>query len=72
MQDLELGIVESHEVHIGPLLEIVQVPLEGILSFWYVHCTTQLGVICRLPEDALNIAKSLMKMLNSTGPSTDP
>ena len=72
MQDLALGFVEPHEVHTGPLVELVQVPLDGISSFWYVKRTTQLGVICKLAEGELDLAKSLMKILNVTGPSTDP
>jgi len=56
----------------GPLLKLVQVPLDGIPSFWCVNCTTQLGVICKLAEGALGLTKSLMKMLNSAGPSKDP
>jgi len=71
VQDLALGLVEPHEVHTGPFLKFVQVPLDGIPSFWCVNCTTQLGVICKVAEGALDLAKSLMKMLNSTGPSTD-
>ncbi|KAK4811032.1 hypothetical protein QYF61_015736 [Mycteria americana] len=39
----------------GPLLQIVQVPLDGILFFWCVNCTTQLGVICKLAEGALDL-----------------
>jgi len=70
--DLALGIVEPHEVHTGPFLELVQVSLDGILSFWCVSCTTQLGVICKLAEGALDLAKLSMKILNSTGPSTGP
>ena len=38
----------------GPLLELVQVPLDGILSLRHVNCTTQLGVVCSLAEGALN------------------
>jgi len=30
MQDLALGLVEPHEVHMGPLLELVHVLLDGI------------------------------------------
>jgi len=55
VQDLALGFVESHDVQTGPPLQIVQVPLEGILSFWHVSCTTQLGVICKLAEGAIGI-----------------
>jgi len=72
MQDLAVGLVEPHEVHTGPLLKLVQVPLDGIPSFWCVSCTAHPGVICKLAEGALDLTKSLMKMLNSTGPSTDP
>ncbi|KAK4810611.1 hypothetical protein QYF61_007348 [Mycteria americana] len=30
VQDLALGLVEPHEIHMGPLLELAQVPLDGI------------------------------------------
>jgi len=56
VQDLALGLVELVEVHKGPLLKLVQVPLDGIPSFWCVSCTTQLGVICKLAEGACNAA----------------
>jgi len=39
VQDLELGLVEPHEVHTGPPLQLVQVPLDGIPSFWRAKCT---------------------------------
>jgi len=71
-QDSAISLVEPHEVHTGPLLELVQVPLDGNPSFWCVNCTTQLGVVCELAEGALDLAKSLMKVLRSTSPSTDP
>jgi len=67
-----LGLVEPHEVCAGPLLKLVQVPLDGIPSFWQFDCTTQLGVICKLAQGALDLTKSSMKMLNSTSPSTEP
>ena len=64
----------------GPLLQPVQVPLDGFPSFQCIDCTTQLGVICKLAEGALDaiyvivyvIIMSLMKMLKSTSPKTDP
>ena len=49
-----LGLVEPHEVHMGPLLELVQVPLDGVPSLRHVNRITQLGVICKLAEGALN------------------
>ncbi|KAK4820335.1 hypothetical protein QYF61_024873 [Mycteria americana] len=54
VQDLALGLVEPHEVHMGPLHQLVQVPLDGILSLRHVNCTTQLGVLCKLAEGALD------------------
>ncbi|KAK4816767.1 hypothetical protein QYF61_022765 [Mycteria americana] len=54
VQDLALGLVEHHEVHRGPLLELVHVPVDGILSLEHVNCTTQLGVICKFVEGALD------------------
>ncbi|KAJ7420714.1 hypothetical protein BTVI_20654 [Pitangus sulphuratus] len=52
--DLVLGLVELHEVPIGPLLKLVQIPLDVILSFRCVNSTTQPGVVCKLAEGALD------------------
>ncbi|KAK4805635.1 hypothetical protein QYF61_009861 [Mycteria americana] len=54
VQDLALGLVEPHEVHMGPLLELVHVPLDGISSLRSVSCTTPFGVICKFAEGALD------------------
>ncbi|KAK4810853.1 LOW QUALITY PROTEIN: hypothetical protein QYF61_008825 [Mycteria americana] len=59
-QDPALGLVEPHEVHTGPLLQLAQVPLDDIPSFWRVNCTTQLGVICKLAEGALDLAVNVI------------
>ena len=72
IQDLALGLVELQEVHMGPPIKPVKVPLDGMPSLKRVNCTTELGVICKLAEGALNPSLSLMKILNSTGSSTDP
>jgi len=72
VKDLALGLVEPHEVQMGPFLKLVQVPLDDIPSFLCVSHTMQLGVICKLTEGALDLTKSSVKMLNSTAPSTDP
>ena len=72
MQDLAFVLVEPHEVRPGPPLELVQVPLDGIPSLRRVYHTTQLGVVCKLAEGALNPTMSLMKILKSTGPNMDP
>ncbi|KAK4818827.1 hypothetical protein QYF61_019864 [Mycteria americana] len=44
VQDLALGLVECHEVRMGPPLKPVKVPLDGMPSLQRVNCTTQLGV----------------------------
>ena len=38
----------------GPVLQPVQVPLDGFPSFQRIGCTTQLGVIRKLAEGALD------------------
>ena len=38
----------------GPLLQPVQVPLDGFPSFQLIDFTIQLGVICILAEGALD------------------
>ncbi|KAK4819077.1 hypothetical protein QYF61_025310 [Mycteria americana] len=53
-RDLALGLVELHEVQTGPPLKSVKVPPDGIPSLQCVDCTTQLGVISKLAEGALN------------------
>ncbi|KAK4826957.1 hypothetical protein QYF61_012806 [Mycteria americana] len=60
VQDPALGLVEPHEAHTGPLLQLVQVPLDDNASSWCVNCTTQLGVICKLAEGALNLAVNVI------------
>jgi len=70
--DPALGLVETHEVHTGPHLQLVQVSLDDIPSFWCLSCTTQLDVICELAVvHLISLSISLMKILNSTGPSED-
>ncbi|PKU42690.1 rna-directed dna polymerase from mobile element jockey-like [Limosa lapponica baueri] len=53
VQDPALGLVELHEVHTGPPLQPVQVPLDGIPSLQSVDRTT-LGVIRKLAESTLS------------------
>lgn len=68
MQHFALALVEPHE---GLMGLPVQVPLDGVSSLRHVSGTTHLGVICKLSEDALSPAVSLMKILNSAGNSMD-
>ena len=71
VQDVALDLIELHEVGMGPPLKPVQVTLVVIPS--HPSCTTQIGVNCRLAEDALNpIVHANYRMLNSFGPSISP
>ncbi|KAK4827673.1 hypothetical protein QYF61_020484 [Mycteria americana] len=54
VQDLALGLVEPHEVRMGPPLKPVKVPLDGIPSLQCVDHTTQLGVVSKVAEGALD------------------
>ncbi|KAK4832397.1 hypothetical protein QYF61_022532, partial [Mycteria americana] len=42
------------------VLQLAQVPLDDILSFWRVNCTTQLGVIYKLAEGALGLSVNVI------------
>ncbi|PKU48936.1 hypothetical protein llap_792 [Limosa lapponica baueri] len=54
VQDLALGLVERLEVCMGSPFKPVHVPLDDITSLQHVNCTTQLGVIGKFAEGALN------------------
>jgi len=54
MQDLALDLVELHEICMGLPLKPVKVPLDCIHSFLCINCATQLGVLGKLFESALN------------------
>ncbi|GAB0195895.1 hypothetical protein GRJ2_002054800 [Grus japonensis] len=54
VQDLALGLAELHAVRMGPPLKPVKVPLDGIPSLQHVDHTTQLGVVSKLAEGALD------------------
>lgn len=63
-----LGLLKPHEIP-----KLAQVPLGGILSFRSVSCSTQLGVICKCAEGALNpSAQLLMKGSHSSGSLESP
>ncbi|GAB0179470.1 cAMP-dependent protein kinase inhibitor alpha [Grus japonensis] len=53
-QDLALDLVELHEIRMGLRLNAVKVPLDGIPSLQRVDHTTQLGVIGKLADGALD------------------
>ncbi|GAB0178515.1 cAMP-dependent protein kinase inhibitor alpha [Grus japonensis] len=77
VQDLAFGLVEPHEVHTGPLLKLVQVPLDGIPSLRHINRTTQFGVAYKLAEGALNptvyvIGEGIKQYWSRYGPRGTP
>ncbi|KAK4832946.1 hypothetical protein QYF61_026602 [Mycteria americana] len=54
VQDLALGLVEPHTIGLGPSIQPVQVPLQSLPTLKQINTPTQLGVICKLTEGALD------------------
>ncbi|KAK4829966.1 hypothetical protein QYF61_008097 [Mycteria americana] len=54
VQDLALGLVEPHTIDLGPSIQPVQVPLQSLPTLKQINTPTQLGVICKLTEGALD------------------
>ncbi|KAK4817504.1 hypothetical protein QYF61_016511 [Mycteria americana] len=54
VQDLALGLVETHTVGLSPWIQPVQVPLQSLPTLKQINTPTQLGVICKLTEGALD------------------
>ncbi|KAK4816040.1 hypothetical protein QYF61_011048 [Mycteria americana] len=54
VQDLALGLVKPHTTDLGPSIQPVQVPLQSLPTLQLINSPTQLGVICKLTEGALD------------------
>ncbi|KAK4807192.1 hypothetical protein QYF61_024312 [Mycteria americana] len=54
VQDLALGLVKPHTIDLGPSIQPVQVPLQSLPPLKQINTPTQLGVICKLAEGALD------------------
>ncbi|KAK4816774.1 hypothetical protein QYF61_022772 [Mycteria americana] len=54
VQDLALGRVKPHTIGLGPSIQPVQVPLQSLPTLQQINTPTQLGVICKLTEGALD------------------
>jgi len=73
VQHPAFGFVEPHWVHVVPLCEPAQVPLDGIPSSCCIHCSTQLSAISKLMRvHSMPSSVSLLKMLKSANPEMDP
>ncbi|KAK4819495.1 hypothetical protein QYF61_004791 [Mycteria americana] len=55
VQDLALGLVERHTIDLSPSIQPVQVPLKSLPTLKQINTPTQLGVICKLTEGALDL-----------------
>ncbi|PKU39962.1 small glutamine-rich tetratricopeptide repeat-containing protein beta [Limosa lapponica baueri] len=76
VQSPALAFVKPHGVHLGPPLQPVQVPLNDIPSLWCIDNPTQLGVICKLADGALNpsvyvVDKNVKQYQSQHGPLRD-
>ncbi|KAK4825624.1 LOW QUALITY PROTEIN: hypothetical protein QYF61_001304 [Mycteria americana] len=54
VQDLALSLAESHTTCLGPSIQTVQVPLQSLPPLKQINTPTQLGVVCKLTEGALD------------------
>lgn len=54
VQGPALGLVKPHDVHVGPPLKLVQVPLDGVPSLQHVNGTTQRVVINKFAQGAFD------------------
>lgn len=60
-----IDLVELQEVPMGLLLKLVQIPLDGILYFCCITCTTDFCVICKFADGALSTSDNLAKISHS-------
>ncbi|KAK4823926.1 hypothetical protein QYF61_008312 [Mycteria americana] len=54
VQDLALGLLKPHTIDLSPLIQPVQVPLQSLPPLKQINTPTQLGVLCKLTEGALD------------------
>ena len=54
VQEPVFGLVESHTIGLGPLIQSVQIPLQSLPVLEQTDTPAQLGVICKLTEGALS------------------
>ncbi|KAK4814757.1 hypothetical protein QYF61_026734 [Mycteria americana] len=54
VQDFALGLVKPHTIDLGPSIQPVQVPLQSLPPLQQINTPTQLGVVCKLTEGALD------------------
>ncbi|KAK4814181.1 hypothetical protein QYF61_011904 [Mycteria americana] len=55
VQDPALGLVEPHTIGLSPLIQPVHIPLQSLPTLKQINTPTQLGVVCKLTEGALDL-----------------
>ena len=72
VQDSTLAAVRPHKVSPCQTLQSVQILLNDSTAFRCVSHSSQLCIISKLAKESIPLSKSLMKILNKTGCSSDP
>ncbi|KAK4825916.1 hypothetical protein QYF61_003411 [Mycteria americana] len=54
VKPLALGLVKPHTIDLSPSIQPVQVPLQSLPTLQQINTPTQLAVICKLAESALD------------------
>lgn len=70
LQDLAFPLVECHKIHLCPIPQPVEVPLNGSTRLWSISYLVSPANLLRVQP--VPSSRSLMKMLNRIGPSIDP
>ena len=53
VQDFAFAFVELHEVPVSLFLQPVEVPLNGSMILWWISCSSQVCIVCKLAKGAL-------------------
>ena len=61
VQDPAFGLVEPHPIGFSPAIQPIQIPPLGLATLRQINTSSQLGVICKLSEGALN---ALIQVIN--------
>ena len=67
VQDPALGLIEANASGLSPTIQPVQIVLQGLPIARQVDTSSQLGVICKLTESALNPLIQIINILDRMG-----
>jgi len=54
VQNPAFGLVEPHTIGLSPSIQSVQIPLQSLPNLEQIDTPTELSVLCKLTEGALN------------------